>query len=152
MAQTINVQVRKGLRVHSSEYSDADVTDKIERALVFVNELTGETHTIADYTNATTTDLYYDGLITLRALWAIYLEFYNQTVNRGDGTGAAVQHISSIFRLEFLSDLAAGYPGLVKWVSGQPTFSDRAYAGQDVGVIDNRYDLTEAISFDKTQE
>lgn len=148
MAQTINVQVRAGLRVNSSTFSDANIQDKIERALKFVNTLTGEVYTIADYANATTGDLYYDDLIVQRSLWATYLELYNQTVQRADGTANQTQHISSIFKNEFLALLAAGYPGLVKWVSGQPTFSDRAYAGQDVGLVDNRYEGSESMQFD----
>ncbi len=148
MAQTINVQVRAGLRVNSTEYSDANITDKIERAHKFVDLLTGTTHTISNYSAATTGNLYFDDLIVLRSLWAAYLEFYNQTIQRGDGTPNTAQHISSIFRLEFLSLLAAVYPGLVMWVSGQPTFSERAFAGQDVGIVDSRYSGAESIFFD----
>lgn len=150
MAQTINVQVRAGLRLNSTQYADGDIKDKIERALGFVNLLTGESKTISDFDNATTGTLYFDDLISMRSLWAIYLELFNQTVQRGDGTPNQAQHISSIFKNEFLALLAAGYPGLVQWVSGQPTFSDRAFAGQDIGIVDSRYSGVESIFFDTT--
>ncbi len=152
---TINVLVRQGLRLNPTQYSNDYISFKIKQALYFLNRITSESYTISDYDNAHSdngsgTDYYFDELISLRALWAIHLEIYQQSVNRGDDD-RSTKHISTIYEQQFMVMLAARYPGLVtSGPGGGLTFNQKAFPSSDVGANDGREAAENAIIFDQT--
>lgn len=152
MSATINVRVRAHLKLPTSKYTDTDMECAIEDALAFLNKLTGETYTIADYSNATTGDINYDALIRFLALWNIHVEIYKGSVDLGEGAGnLAIARMQQFWKQEFMSRLMACYPGLVEMgKGGLLEFADMAFAGLDVGRMDGRFDGTDGVKFDST--
>lgn len=150
MVYTINVEIRDFLRLDATDYPDADVKNKIERALAFLNMKTGESYTIADYDNANTSSSPFDELIIYYSLWHIHMEIYKVGIQAADAKDRS-QHLSTKYRDLFFDHLAACYPSLVKMVSGKLMFTDTASAGTDVGFSDSRFAADESIQFDRTE-
>lgn len=144
----------------AAQYPDADISFKVKQALYFTNAITGLAYTISDYDNAhcvlsSGTDYFYDELVSLRALWSIHLEMYQQTVTRGD-TPATTRHLSTIYEQQFLELLSSRYPGLVQATptrSGvQYTFIQTSYPGGDIGANDGRELATSGVTFDQSNQ
>lgn len=149
MVYTINVEIRDYLRLDATSYPEADLKNKIERALAFLNLKTGETYTIADYDNANTASSPYDELIVFYSLWHIHMEIYKVGISAADAKNSS-KHLSTKYRELFFDHLAACYPNLVKMVSGKLMFTDSAAPGTDVGFSDSRFAADEAAQFDRT--
>lgn len=149
MVQTINAEIRNFLRLTSTTYSDDAIENKIERAHLFLNERTGETYAIADYSSANTSSSAYDELIIYYALWHIHVEIYKLGIQPADAQNRS-GHLSNVYRALFFDHLAASFPNLVRAGGGKLMFTDNASSDTDVGYTDSRFDDAEGIGFDRT--
>lgn len=117
MTQTINVRVRNLIRVGTDRVSDTEIQEAISRALLYVNQDTEQSKTIATIATANTDSLYYDDLIAFRAAAQVYVEKLNSAVSGVTPEGVPIGSVN-VYQQQYLMTLASEFPQKVGFSNG----------------------------------
>lgn len=152
MAETINVRVRKAIRLDTTKVSDAEISEQIDRAVDYVNRDTDAGLTVSNNASATSGDDYYDDLIVFRVAWQIYI-FLFQSGTRSKDPNMGNAAVFNVYEQNYLQTLAVEYPLKVEFHSGLYHYANvrsggsgsgsggsNAPAYPDTFVMDNRGD------------